>query len=69
VTAEVITSQAHVVVVHPAVVVELGTGIIATCHNHIIATRAHFPLGIDIVCIDAHGKCIALPRTCQISLK
>jgi hypothetical protein len=39
VSAEVITSQAHVVVVHPAVVVELGTGIIATCHNHIIATR------------------------------
>jgi len=39
VTAEVITSHAHVVVVHPAVVVEHGTGVLATCHNHLIAVR------------------------------
>jgi len=38
-TAEVVTSHAHVVIVHPAVVVEHGTGIIATCHNHNIAVR------------------------------
>jgi len=39
VSAEVITSQAHVVVVQPAVVIEHGIGILATCHNHIIAVR------------------------------
>jgi hypothetical protein len=39
VSAEVITSQGHVVVVQPAVVVEHGIGVIATCHNHIIAVR------------------------------
>jgi alpha-D-ribose 1-methylphosphonate 5-triphosphate synthase subunit PhnH len=44
-------------------------GVVADFVNHIIATRAYFPLGIDIVCIDSNGKCIALPRTCQISLK
>jgi hypothetical protein len=38
-SAEVVTSQAHVVIVHPAVVVEHGTGVLATCHNHIIAVR------------------------------
>ena len=38
-TAEVITSQGHVVVVQPAVVIEHGIGILATCHNHIIAVR------------------------------
>ena len=38
-SAEVITSQGHVVVVQPAVVVEHGIGVIATCHNHIIAVR------------------------------
>ena len=43
-------------------------GVVADFAQNIIATRAHFPLGIDIVCIDTHGKCIALPRTCQISL-
>ncbi len=44
-------------------------GVVADFVTHINATRAHFPLGIDIVCIDTHGKCLALPRTCQISLK
>jgi len=39
VSAEVITNQAHVVVVQPAVVIEHGIGILATCHNHIIAVR------------------------------
>ena len=43
-------------------------GVVTDFAQNIIATRAHFPLGIDIVCIDTHGKCIALPRTCQISL-
>jgi len=39
VSAEVIASQTHVVVVQPAVVIEDGIGVLATCHNHIIAIR------------------------------
>lgn len=38
-TAEVITSQAHVVIVHPAVVAESGFGIIAICRDHAVAHR------------------------------
>ena len=38
-TVEVITSQAHVVIVHPAVVVEPGFGVIAACSNPVIADR------------------------------
>ncbi|RRR71015.1 MAG: phosphonate C-P lyase system protein PhnH [Candidatus Viridilinea halotolerans] len=32
----------------------------------IMATRAHFPLGVDIFCIDATGACLGLPRTTRI---
>lgn len=38
-STEVITSQAHVVVVHPAVIVDPELGVIAACGNHIVATR------------------------------
>jgi hypothetical protein len=39
VSAEVITSQAHVVVVQPAVVTEQGFGIIAACGSQAVAER------------------------------
>jgi hypothetical protein len=38
-TAEVVTSHAHVVIVHPAVVTEQGFGIIAACGSQAVAVR------------------------------
>jgi alpha-D-ribose 1-methylphosphonate 5-triphosphate synthase subunit PhnH len=34
--------------------------------SHILATRQHYPLGIDVFLIDAVGHCIGLPRTTRI---
>jgi alpha-D-ribose 1-methylphosphonate 5-triphosphate synthase subunit PhnH len=33
----------------------------------ILASRAHFPLGIDIFCIDQAGACVGLPRTTTLT--
>lgn len=38
----------------------------ATLAAMMMATRADFPLGLDIFCIDSHGACLGLPRTTKL---
>ena len=33
----------------------------------IVATRQHYPLGLDVYLIDTAGRCLGLPRTTKIS--
>ena len=42
------------------------SGLPATLLPAILATRAHFPLGIDLLCVDRSGLCLGLPRTTLI---
>ncbi len=41
-------------------------GVSATLLPAILATRAHFPLGVDLFCVDRSGLCLGLPRTTMI---
>ena len=60
-SAEVIHSSTHVVIVHPAVVAEDGFGIIAVCSSPVIADRlaklwtrygiADVPDTAEVVCV------------------
>lgn len=34
--------------------------------SHMLATRQHYPLGVDVYLVDAVGRCIGLPRTTRI---
>lgn len=42
-------------------------GLLTAVLPAIVASRAHFPLGIDIFCVDRAGTCVGLPRTTALT--